>query len=548
MIIFRHLTHFKRYRTVMNVLAHHGFGYITEQISLFRWRKKSKPDYHKYAAPERARMALEQLGPTYIKLGQLLSTRPDIIPRAFITEFEKLQDKTIPIPFADIQTVFENNGLSIEANFTYIENEPIATASIGQVHRARLINGEEVAVKVIKPGVREVIKIDLEILMELARLAEKRTRWGSLYQVVEIAQEFAEALINELDFTREGRNADQFRKDFHRNSDVLIPKVYWNLTTKNVLTMEYIEGIKVSDVDSLRKAGFNLQRVATIIVESFFSQVYEVGFFHADPHPGNLAVSPQEKVIFYDFGQMGTVDVLLKERGMDLIQSMVRYDVNGVTRAILSLGFAKGHINREEFRRDVSRLQRKYYGIPMADIQLGIALAELIQLTFKYQIRVPPELSLMVKMLMTCESLVCQLDADLSLLELFEPMGHKIIMKRYAPDNIRKKLSDAAIEYATMARNLPREVETILELMGEGELKLQLEIAGIKNFVKRADILTNRISVSIVAAGLIVGTALASGRLSHTLLSQVPLAELGFVAALVLGLFLIVSIVRSGRF
>ncbi|HOV43725.1 MAG TPA: AarF/UbiB family protein, partial [Syntrophothermus lipocalidus] len=383
---------------------------------------------------------------------------------------------------------------------------------------------------------------------ELVGMLEKHTKWGRLYQLTDILDEFANALRKEIDFAQEGRNADKFRENFRQNANVLIPKVYWEYTSRRVLVLEYIGGVKVSEFEQLIRAGFDLKRVANHIVEALFQQIYEHGFFHADPHPGNIAIAPGEKVIFYDFGQVGTVDEVLIERCMDLVMAMVRYDVNGVTRALLQVGIATRHVNREELRRDVSRLQQKYYGMPFSQIRVGEALGELVQLSFKYQVRVPPELSLMVKMMMTIEGLLSRLDPGLSVVEIAEPYGKAILKKRFSLDRIRQEASEVLMDHYIAVRNLPREIESIMNMLEEGELKLKLEHTNLNRLQTVLDIISNRISLSIIIASIIVGSSLIVAGNREGFIPGVPLVQIGFATAVVLGLFLAYSILRSGRY
>ncbi|HHV75996.1 MAG TPA: AarF/ABC1/UbiB kinase family protein [Syntrophothermus lipocalidus] len=544
----KHWNHMQRYRQVLNILGRHGFGFVFDRLPV-RNRKSKETRKDTYpTGPQRLRSVLEQLGPTYVKLGQLLSTRPDLLPAEYIRELEKLQDSVPPFPFKQVQQVLDEEGLRTEDVFASFSEEPLASASIGQVHEAILKTGEKVVVKVQRPGIGKIIENDLEILYELVGMLEKHTKWGRLYQLTDILDEFANALRKEIDFAQEGRNADKFRENFRQNANVLIPKVYWEYTSRRVLVLEYIGGVKVSEFEQLIRAGFDLKRVANHIVEALFQQIYEHGFFHADPHPGNIAIAPGEKVIFYDFGQVGTVDEVLIERCMDLVMAMVRYDVNGVTRALLQVGIATRHVNREELRRDVSRLQQKYYGMPFSQIRVGEALGELVQLSFKYQVRVPPELSLMVKMMMTIEGLLSRLDPGLSVVEIAEPYGKAILKKRFSLDRIRQEASEVLLDHYIAARNLPREIESIMNMLEEGELKLKLEHTNLNRVQTVLDIISNRISLSIIIASIIVGSSLIVAGNREGFIPGVPLVEIGFATAVVLGLFLAYSILRSGRY
>ncbi|NSW83383.1 MAG: AarF/ABC1/UbiB kinase family protein [Syntrophothermus sp.] len=544
----KHLNHMQRYRQVLNILGRHGFGFVFDRLPVRNRKSKETRKDTYLTGPERLRSVLEQLGPTYVKLGQLLSTRPDLLPAEYIRELEKLQDSVPPFPFKQVQQVLDEEGLRTEDIFASFSEEPLASASIGQVHEAVLKTGEKVVVKVQRPGIGKIIENDLEILYELIGMLEKHTKWGRLYQLTDILDEFANALRKEMDFAQEGRNADKFRENFRQNRNVLIPKVYWEYTSRRVLVLEYIGGVKVSEFERLIRAGFDLKRVANHIVEALFQQIYEHGFFHADPHPGNIAIAPGEKVIFYDFGQVGTVDEVLIERCMDLVMAMVRYDVNGVTRALLQVGIATRHVNREELRRDVSRLQQKYYGMPFSQIRVGEALGELVQLSFKYQVRVPPELSLMVKMMMTIEGLLSRLDPGLSVVEIAEPYGKAILKKRFSLDRIRQEASEVLLDHYMAARNLPREIESIMNMLEEGELKLKLEHTNLNRLQTVLDIISNRISLSIIIASIIVGSSLIVAGNREGFIPGVPLVEIGFATAVVLGLFLAYSILKSGRY
>jgi ubiquinone biosynthesis protein len=541
---FRHLSHIHRYREVVNILARHGFGFLFDRFGGKRRRVQEKLA----SAPVRVRLALEELGPTYIKLGQLFSTRPDLIPREYLEELEKLQDQVPPFPFEQVKQVMQEEGLSVEETFADFSVQPLASASIGQVHEAVLKTGEKVVVKIQRPGIDKAIATDLEIIYELVGLIEKRTSWGRLYQLVDIVDEFARALRQEMDFAQEGRNTDIFRSNFARHPHVLIPRVYWQYTTRRVLVLQYVGGVKVSQFEDLVRAGFDMKRVASNIVEALFNQVYDHGFFHADPHPGNIAVAEGERIIFYDFGQVGTVDEVLKERCMNLVMAMAKYHAAGVTRTLLQIGIATQRINREEFRRDVSRLQQKYYGMPLSQIKVGEALAELVQVSFKYQVRIPPELSLMIKMMMTVDGLIKQLDPDISIVEIAEPYAKEILKKRYTPDRLQQAFWDIFVDHFVTARSLPRRIDAVMNQLEEGELKIRLEHTNLRRLIGILDVVSNRIALAIIIAAIVIGSSLLVASSRESFVLGFPLVEIGFIAALVLGFFLAYSILRSGRY
>jgi ubiquinone biosynthesis protein len=548
-----HLEHLSRYREVANVLIKHGFGFLFDQVSLHTilgvWKPRAREEEsNKFTRPQRLRMAFEELGPTYVKLGQLMSIRPDLLSADYITELEKLQDGVPPISFAEVLRVCAENGLDWERDFKSLNPVPIAAASIAQVHEAYLHDGQRVVVKIQRPGIKKVINTDLEILTDLSRILEKRTGWGRLYHISEIMDELGQAIRNELDFMHEGRNAEIFADNFKRENNVKIPRVYWEYTSEQILTLEYVAGIKISDFAGLRQAHINSKTIAERLLNALFLQIFVYGVFHADPHPGNIAITSEQKIIFYDFGQVGMIDHVLKDKCVDLLICMMRYDVNGVTNALLSIAIGSQSVNRGELNRDVARLEQKYYGLPMSQIKLGESLGELLKLCSRYQVRIPAELSLMAKMLMTVESIVVQLDPQLSIVDIAEPYGRKLMMQRYSPGQITKNILDLSLDYGRFVQKLPRNTENLLRLLNEGEFTVKMEHTNLNQITSKLDIMSNRLAVAIILAGIIVGSALIMEKSNNFFINRVPLVDIGFIVAVILGLSLTYSILKSGRY
>lgn len=547
-----HLSHLPRYKEVADILIKNGFGFVFDRFAWKKLRGKNEEQIEggntKNDFARRLRVAFEELGPTYVKLGQILSTRPDLLPTEYVRELEKLQNEVPPFPVEKFREICRREGIDLERDFAYFNPQPLAAASIAQVHEAVLLDGQKVILKVKRPGIDKTMETDLEIIMELAKLMEKHNNWARFYKVTEIVTELSEALRNELDFRKEARNADIFYRNFANDPNVIIPRVIWEFSSQGILTLEYLEGIKISDFINLKKAGYDSRKIAGHLVESLFKQIYEYGFLHVDPHPGNIAITAGEKIIFYDFGQVGVIDQITKEKGIKLLVNMMRYDVNGVSRAILNIAVGSQHVNLEEFKRDVSRLQQKYYGLPLSQINAGEALAELIELSIKHQMRLPAELSLVVKALMTVENLISQLDPQLSIVDIAEPYGRQLLVKRYLPRQIKSEASEFLLDFLSMAKSFPREIDNILRLVEAGEIKINMVHTNLKPLLGRADIVSNRISLSIILASIIVGSSLAAGKSNDGFLAHVPLAELGFVLAMILGLFMVYSIIRSGHY
>lgn len=547
---FSHLSHIPRYREVANVFIKHGFGFVFDRISpgIFRKAEANGQQLRGANVAHRLRLALEELGPTYIKLGQLLSTRPDLLAPEYIRELEKLQDAVPPISYADVCSVFTGEGINIDEDFACFNPEPIAAASIAQVHEAVLKDGQKVAVKVQRPGIDRLMAKDLEILMEVAHVLERRTEWGKLYRISEIIDELGQATLNEVDFSREARNADIFYRNFNKQEHVIIPRVFWDYSTRRILTLEYLQGIKISDSIGLKKENYDVKKIVAHLIDALFRQVFEYGFFHADPHPGNVAVAGGEAIIFYDFGQVGVLDQVTREKAMDLLVGMIRYDVDVVTRALLEIGIGSQSINQAEFHRDISRLQQKYYGVPLAQIHIGEAMAELIDLSLKHRVRIPTELSLLAKMLMTVENMVTQLDPQISIVDIAEPYGKKIIRQRFSPGYIKESIESLLLDYAALAGSLPRDVDSIVKMLKSGEMKVKMEHSNLDKLGGRLDVVSNRLALAIILASIIVGTSLVVEKTSSYLFSRIPLVEIGFFVGIVLGLGLAYSILKSGRY
>ncbi len=545
--------HLPRYREVANVFIKYGFASVYDRLNLpfiSPRRREDKIDdrLQQKNAARRLRAAFEELGPTFIKMGQLLSTRADWLNPEYIKELENLQDNVPPFPWEEVKKILSEEGMDIEKNFSYFNPCPIAAASIGQVHEGTLATGERVVVKVKRPGIDEMVKTDLEILREISVWLERRSEWIKFYKLSEVIDELGQALMNELDFEKEARNIEIFHRNFKTVDTVVIPAVFWSYSGKRVVTMEYVEGVKISDFASLKQHHYDTRRIASHIVKALYLQIYVHGFFHADPHPGNMAVSSGEKIIFYDFGQVGVIDEYDRDKYMILVIGMMNHDVTGVTRALLEIADNTSHVSVEELRRDVANLSRKYYGLPLSQINIGEALAELIDLSAQYRVRLPAELSLLVKMLMTIESTLALLDPTISLVDIAEPYGKRALRERYSGNRIKQELGEILMDYGNIIRTLPRDISNTLKKINDGQIIIKMEHHRLEKLGTKMDLISNRLSLAIILASLIIGTSLFVNMSGSGIAARIPIAELGFALAVILGLFLAYSILRSGRF
>jgi len=384
---FRHL---QRYQQIARILSRYGFGYVLTQLGIGRAitpglekLRFSSSEILRATPAERVRMVIEELGPTFIKLGQILSTRGDIVPADFIKELEKLQDTVPPIEFSPIQAQVERElKQPLYEVFPTFEPVPVASASLGQVHFATLPDGQEVAVKVFRPGTDKLIETDLDILLELAAQAEKRTTWGEYYGVVSLAQEFADTLRTEQNYEQEGHNIDRYQQMFAGDGTVRVPKVFWETTTRRVLTMERMGGIKITDIEALDAAGLDRKEVARRNIAILLKAVLQEGFFHADPHAGNFRVLPNEVIAMMDFGIMGQLDPVERLGLVQLFVGLFRQDTDRVIEALSDLGIATSGADRRNLARDLDRLRMRYYGLELEKIRARSFIEDLMGLAF----------------------------------------------------------------------------------------------------------------------------------------------------------------------
>ncbi len=547
--------HLQRYREITGVLLKHGFGHIMRNLGLLDFLSikvklllKKEPAAEMLSPAQRVRLALEGIGPTFIKIGQILSTRPDLLAPDYIKELEKLQDRVPAFSFDEVKRQIESElALPVEQLFEGFDPEPLAAASIGQVHRAVLPGDKEVAVKIRRPGIEKVIETDIEILYDVARFLEKRSKWAEMYSFVEMVSEFDRTLHEELDYHAEGRNADTFTKNFAGDDDVVIPAVYWEYTSKKVLTMEYLEGVKFSNISEIERTGLNREALARKVAQAIFKQILIDGFFHGDPHPGNLAALPGEKIVFMDFGMAGHLPEETKNIVGNLMMALISKNANEVMKAVLDLGVAPKSVDKKILRRDIDLLQRKYYEIPLSQIKLGEALNDIMGIAFRHRVRIPPEFALLVKSLLTLEGIVGELDPGLSIVTVAEPFGRQMLRERFSPRKLTGNAARHLLEMGNLLPLLPKKTYDLLDLAAEGELKLKHQFPQVEEVVDRVNIMVNRLAFGIVIAGLVIGSALISQG-GYLLFGQVPVAEIGFLIAGVMGFWFLVSILRSGGF
>ncbi len=539
-------------------LMRHGFGFMVEEMGLNRMLsiplKLARRDVHGIrTVGERIRLVLEELGPTFVKLGQLASTRSDLLPENVINELVKLQDQVPPFPGEEARQIIELElGLPIEQMLESFQETPVAAASIGQVHLGKLHSGELVAIKVQRPGVARMVQRDLEILQDLIGIAKRHMEWVSQYNISEIIDEFSKSMRAELDYNVEGRNMERLGQNFADNRRIHIPKTFWNYTSARVLTMEFVDGIHMGKPEEIVQQGLQLTDVAQRLVDSMLQQIFIDGFFHADPHPGNLLALRDGRVAYLDFGMMGRLNSDTKNGLAGFVIAMLRKNTDSMVRAILRLGFVPDDIDIASLRGELERLRDQYYEVPFSQIDLGQALNEMFAIIRTFRIDIPSDLALLGKALITLEGVIGRLDPNLSIVKMAEPFGRRLLGERYSPKRIRERITDGALQAIEVLTDLPRQTSELSRVIRSGKLKVEVNVPELGELLHKMDQIVNRLAFSIVLlafciimVGLIIGSSL---RDQSPILWGLPVVEIGFIIATLMVLWLLFAIFKSGRF
>jgi len=513
-----------RLRQITGVLVRHGFGQLVERTDLGALLPGRKADPEAAEArkgrfAERIRLVLQELGPSFIKMGQILSTRPDLLPADLVGELKKLQDDVPPMALADVKaTIEETLGAPAEEVYRWFDDRPLACASIGQVHRARLAEagaeagGEvEVVVKVQRARIKDTIERDLDLLYFLARLCERAIPESKIYSPVGLVAEFDRAVMAELDFTVEADNAERFARNFAGSPVVRFPRVYRQASGKRVLTLEFFDGKKIVPAVA---AGASGERIAKTALHAIAQMIFEDGFFHADPHPGNVLIlgPPAEPVIgLLDLGLVGRLSPEMRDRAVDLMVAAVRKEPDALADALLAMGRPRGKVDREAFRAEVAQLAEKYLDKPLKDVELSALIRDLVQGAVKYDIEMPTEMLMVGKSLMTVEGIGKEIYPDLDVWSEVRPYFLKLVMRRYSPERIGRDLWKGLGQLATAATSFPSQMHSILEDLRTGRLEVRTVDP---NLPGAADRLGRRIySAFTIGAFTVAGGALlATGR------------------------------------
>jgi ubiquinone biosynthesis protein len=528
----------------MAAFTRHGFGLLVLRVPV------PLPGRNRLArSPEGLRAALEELGPTFIKLGQILSTRPDLLPDDYIQALSTLQDQLSPIDTAVIRTVIQSElGAPVEELYAWFDPKPFATASIGQVHLARLHSGETVVVKVQKPGIDQQVELDLSILHDMARLAVERVDSPLVQNLDEVVLRFSDTLRDELDYVREGRNAERFTRQFGYNGDVKAPYIYWAFTTKRVLTMERIMGVKVNDLQALSGLNVDRKQLARDLANVTVRQIFEFGFFHADPHPGNYFVQPNGVLGVIDFGMVGTLDEGTRRGLVLLVAAWVQADVDGLVDALFHLSIVQGGIEIGALQADLRSLLGRYHDATLADIHLDEVLSDVFRITRRHHVLLRGDLALVGKTLAMNEGLGQSLDPQFVMVTEVRPSVDAALRRLLLP---RPDIYSAALNlqaFIELGATFPQRAQRLLGQLERGEFTVQARLPQLDSILGWAGRLINRIVLALLVAASILGLSqLLNVASTHNVGWLVVIIALGLLGTLALAIWLVLSMVHTVR-
>ncbi len=549
---YRHMT---RYRQIVSILFKYGFDNIVDILKIDKYLEKGLEmisgkrmvRFERLTPQERVRLIFEELGPTFIKFGQILSTRPDLIPLPYLQELEKLQDNVPAFDFKEVKCILAKE-FKGSLPFKTIEAKPFASASIGQVHRATLKNGDSVAVKIQRPGIGNLVKVDLEILHHLATLMERHIEDLSFFKPVKIVEEFATTLEKELDYTLEASSMQRVAKQFLFDQTIYIPKVYPEYSTESVMTMEYIHGIKISKVEALDALEYDRELLTRRGADFILTQVLQYGFFHGDLHPGNIFVLPNNVICPVDFGIMGYVDQYSRDVFIDLIAATVTQNTAQVSRLLLELTDYDEEPDLRALEKDIAGFAGLYFtDTSLKQINMGKMLQDIVQIALNHRLRLFPETFLMLKAFAAVEGVAQTLDPNFDMAGHAAPYIRKAKAARFSPSRLSDDVSRVSVESLKLFQNIPRESLAIIRQLRKGQLVLGFDSPRLERILTTHQRAGNKIALSIIVAALIIGSAMLLSFKVPPMLFGISLMGLsGGIAAGLIGFLLVASILKNG--
>jgi ubiquinone biosynthesis protein len=533
-----------RLSEIAQVAVRHGFGYAIDG------RKAGDPAVEGTARGRHLREMLDELGPTFVKFGQLLSTRPDVVPPDIIVELRGLQDDVRAFPYADVErTIREDLDQPIERLFIEFDEVPLAAASIGQVHRATLPNGRRVVVKVQRPNAPKQIEADLSLMYQAARLAKERIRALDFIDVNQIVDEFSRSIRQELDYRLEGRNADAFHKNFAGHPHVAVPKVYWSYTRSRVLTLEYLEGVQLADIDVDAWTLDQRRRLAYLVTEAWMTMIFRHGFFHGDPHPANILVLSPDRIGLVDFGLTGKLSDDDMSKLTRLFIDAASENIELLPKRLADLGVRYPKEREEQFVAELRELYYRYYGASLQEIDPIQVIREGFALIYSMQLRLPTRFVMLDKAIATLGSVGVELYPDFNVFEIAKPYARDLMISRFTPRRIAARTRRETWKLTQMAADLPYQIHETLEQVRDGQIEVGFVHKGLDEFMAKLDVLFNRLVIALVVTGGLIGSSLIGifAKSGPHVLGLHVVSVLGFGLSTVLGIWLLWSVIRSGR-
>ena len=553
---------FTRLRVIAQVLSKHGFGHFVDRLQLGRYipsaiRFRIAPQMEEAESDPMAAIGArlvkvcEELGPTFIKLGQIASTRPDILPPQILSALERLQDDVAPFPPEQARRIFnEDIGVPVEKAFRSFTDTPFASGSIAQAHRAVTTTGQEVVVKIKRPGIEQTVQLDVYVLKWMAERAESLFPELKPYRPRMLVDEFAQSIHAELDFVNEASATSRFHEAYKDDQQIRTPGVVWDLTDSSVLTLEYLEGIHLREALNGKARLVDRKSLARHISECFLHQYFEMGLFHADPHPGNLLISPPDRLVLFDFGLVGQIDDEMLGRLVLGIVAMVNKEIDVIVDILADFGALGPASDRSNLSRDLRTWLEKYYGLPLHRLDLKILRKELIEVVRRNDAVLPREFVTMFKSLATVSGVVMQLDPDLNLLELLQPRLSKLMRERLSPRRLARLAGISGWHIASILRDAPRLLRDVMRGIGRGQFQINIRHENLDYLASEVDRSSNRLAFSVLVASTIIGSTMLLSMAADFKVFGLPIRYLGFAGyalTFVMAAWLLVAILRSGK-